>query len=117
MIEDVVQEDKCSFFHCFLESTESLLKAVSNSGLIETSETKCEFVKCKQAERWTGYSQKALYGYFVRSQDKNVDELASLYWLIKGDLTFETEGLLMAAQDQALTTRALQQVYSGSVDT
>ena len=56
-IEDVVQEEKCSFFHCFLESKESLLKAVSNSGLIETSETKCEFVKCKQAEQWTSYSR------------------------------------------------------------
>ena len=116
-IKDVVQEEKCSLFHYLLRSKESLLTAVFNSGLIETSERKCEFVKCKQSKRWTGYSQKALHGYFVRSRDKNVDELASSYWLTKGDLTFETEGLLIVAQDQALSTRALQQVYSGSGDT
>ena len=116
-IEDVVQEEKCYLFRYLLRSKESLLTAVFNSGLIETSETKCEFVKRKQSERWTSYSQKALHGNFVRSRDKNVDELASSYWLTKGELTFETEGLIMAAQDQALSTRALQQVYSGSGDT
>ena len=62
-------------------------------------------------------SQKALRGYFVRSWDENADELASSYWLTKGDLTIEAEGFLIATQDQALNIRAVQQVYSGSANT
>ena len=115
-VEDVVHEERCSLFHCLAKSKESLLKVAHDSGLIETSETKCEFVRRKQAERLTCYSQKALYGYFVRSRDENADELASSYWLTKGDLTFESEGFLIAAQDQALNTTTVQQVYSGSAN-
>jgi len=47
--------------------------------------------------------------YFVRSQDRN---MASVYWLTKGDLLIESEGLLMASQDQALHTRAVYSVSS-----
>jgi len=57
-------------------------------------------VKRKQSEQWTGYSQKALHSYFVRSRYKNVDKLASSYWHTKGDLIFETEGLLIAARNK-----------------
>ena len=42
--------------------------------------------------------------------------MASSYWPTKGDLTFESEGFLIAAQDQALNTRAVRQVYSGSAN-
>ena len=114
---DVLHKEKCSLFHYLVKSKESLLKVVYGSGLIETSETKCEFMQREQSEWLAFYLQKALYGYFVRSQDKNVSELANSYWLTKGDLTFETEGLLIAAQDQVLNTRAMQQVYSGSAST
>ena len=74
-VEDVVHEEKCSLFHYLAKSKESLLKVVHDSGLIEASETKCEFVRRKQAERLTCYSQKALHSYFVRSRDENADEL------------------------------------------
>ena len=36
------------------------------------------------------------------------------YRLTKGDLSMETEGFLLAAQDQALRTKALQNVFSPS---
>ena len=41
-------------------------------------------------------SQKALHGYFVRSCDRNVDEVASVYWLTMDDLALEKEGFLLA---------------------
>ena len=78
-----MHEEKWSLFRHFAKSKESLLKVVHDSGLIEASETKCEFVMRTQAERLICYSQKAFHGYFVRSRDKNADELASSYWLTK----------------------------------
>ena len=66
-------------FHYLKLSKESLLKVVHGSGLIETSETKREFMWHKQSEWLACYSQKALHSYFVRSWDKNVAELASSY--------------------------------------
>ena len=36
----------------------------------------------------------------------------SFNWLTKGDLSIESEGFLCAAQEQALSTRAMMQVYS-----
>ena len=78
------------------------------------SETKRDFILHKQLERFTCYSEKALHGYFVRSCDRNFDEMASVFWLTKCDLSIETEGFFLAAQDQAFRTRALQNVFSPS---
>ena len=91
--------------HCsitYLKSEEPLLKAVRISGLLSASETKKDFIQHQQLERLTRYSQKSLHGYFVRLCDSNFDEIASVYWLTKGDLSAETKGFLIAAQDQAL---------------
>ena len=110
-VEDVVAEEKCSLHYYLGKSGKPLLKAVMRS---VASESKRDFLQCRQTERISCYSQKALHGYFVRSLDSNYDEVMSLYWLTKGDLSMETEGLLFAAQDQALHIIALQLVYSNS---
>ena len=51
---------------------------------------------------------------FLMLCDRNFDEMASVYWLTKGDLSAESEGFLLAAQDQALYARVLQNVFSHS---
>ena len=81
------------------------------SGVVVSSETKKNFVARNQAERLAHYSSKALHGYFVGSCDKNFDKTTSFYWLSKGGLTFETEGLLLATQNQTLCTNAMQHIY------
>ena len=113
-VEDVVYEQKCSLFHYLYKNQEPLLTAVRVSCFISVSETKRDFIQHKQLERFTCYSEKAFHGYFVRSCDRNFDEMASVFWLTKGDLSIETEGFLLAAQDQALRKRALQNVFSPS---
>jgi len=65
------------------KSQELLLRAVAASGLVIASE---DFVQQQQCERYDDYFQKARHGCFVRSQDENLDTVASVYWLIKGDL-------------------------------
>ena len=111
-VEDVVHEEKCSLFHYLSKSQEPLLTAVRVSCLIGASETKQGFIRHKQLERFTCYSEKALHGYFVRLRNRNFNEMASVFWVTKGDLSIETEGFLLAAQDQVLHTRALQNVFS-----
>jgi len=31
----------------------------------------------------------------------------SFYWLVKGDLSLESEGFILAAQEQSISTRAM----------
>ena len=57
-------------------------------------------------ERW---KEKEMHGkYPKRLQDGDVDEEESNRWLKSAGLKSETEGLIVAAQDQALKTKYMQ---------
>jgi hypothetical protein len=53
-------------------------------------------------ERWEA---KRLHGQFKRSLDKGlIDKEQSYRWMKFGDIKGETESVIMAAQDQAVST-------------
>ena len=59
-------------------------------------------MKSKESEDWSG---KQLHGHFK----KETEDLSgvSWNWIRTGELKKETEGLIFAAQDQALRTNAV----------
>ena len=61
----------------------------------------------KRLERAEGWKNKPLHGQFLRQTEEIRDD-ATWDWLRKGDLKKETEGMITAAQDQALRTKALK---------
>ena len=58
-------------------------------------------------KRRNQYKEKPLHGQYVRSTEEIRDH-KSWNWLKRGTLKKETEGTLMAAQDQALRTNAIK---------
>lgn len=62
--------------------------------------------------------EKPLYGQFMRHLDKNfVNKKSSIQWLNGAGLKGETESLIMAAQNQALSTRYRQKkIFKQNVD-
>ena len=56
-------------------------------------------------ERW---QCKPLHGQYLRDIEGKIDKENTWCWLKIGDLKKETEGFIMAAQDQALRTNAIR---------
>ena len=61
----------------------------------------------KQSDRLEAWENKPLHGQFIR-QTKNIADRTTWNWMVNGELKKETEGLLTAAQDQALRTNAIK---------
>ena len=56
-------------------------------------------------ERW---QNKALHGQYLNDTDGKTDCEITWNWLKNGYLKKETEGFIMAAQDQAIRTNAIK---------
>jgi hypothetical protein len=49
---------------------------------------------------------RVMHGRYIRSMDRQlISEEDTFLWLLRADLTGETESSIIAAQDQALLTR------------
>ena len=65
--------------------------------------------KCATKQLSESWSQKPLHGkYPLRCQQADVDQTATHQWLKRSGLKAETEGFILAAQDQSLFTRNYQ---------
>ena len=88
-----------SLFKYVVTSSERLLQAVTDEKILDEGVTKQSI----RAERLTRYRNKALHRQFLEGTEE-VRDPDSWDWLKTGTIKKETEGLLTAAQDQALRT-------------
>ena len=86
-----------------------VMVSVAKEGLPlkEKTLTQKQLKEQKELERVEGWKYKPLHGKFLRQTEEIRDD-ATWDWLRKGDLKKETEGMITAAQDQALRTNAIK---------
>ena len=67
--------------------------------------------KNREERRRTEWKEKEMHGQYVRNLEDVIPNSAKLSWrwLVSQDLKRETEGLIIAAQDQALRTNYIKQ--------
>ena len=87
-----------------VNSEENLIRGVSAAETINTEDvlTSGEFKNQRAQELKQNWTEKKMYGQFVREMPENVDKDKTWQWLSKCDLKIGTEALLCAAQEQAI---------------
>ncbi len=112
-VEDCIAVEIQSLIKYLEKSEEPMLKAVVREQVLKEQRPNaaCDNI---QRDKWEKYKNKELHGKFIRDTEEERDEL-TWEWLKKGVIKKETEGLIMAAQDQALRTNAIKK-YIDKVD-
>ena len=103
-----VEEDRRSLVDYLTQSEEKLLQQVKEENLVGSEGNVADFRKEVKTERIERWHQKALHGQYIRNTDGLVNKEDTSSWLRKGRLKKETEGLIVAAQDQVLSTNAIK---------
>lgn len=107
-IAQSVEEDKRGLMDYITSSKEKVLSKVKQAKLINSEGMKKEFVKKMKAKKMAEWRSKPLPGQYVRETEKITKKEETYQWLISGQLKKETEGLIVAAQDQALRTNCIK---------
>ena len=103
-VEDCITTQRRGLYDYLKESKEDML----SGALKEEGETKEEFTKRKRDERKKTLHEGKLQGQFVE-KTRNIAHEFSGKWIRNGFLKKETEGMLFAAQEQALTKNQFNQ--------
>ena len=108
-IRECVEAEEHSLSKYIANTEEELLKAARSEGLLQAwdGHTEDQRKRRKQSDRLEAWENKPLHGQFIR-QTKNIANRTTWNWMVNGELKKETEGLLTAAQDQALRTNAIK---------
>ena len=107
-VKQTVEEEKRALNDYIKNSTENYVKEVTKEEIPKVQETKKEYHKQEintRKERWQG---KVRHGQYLKDIEGKVDCDNTWKWLTNGELKKETEGFIMAAQDQALRTNAIK---------
>ena len=112
-LKDTVREEELSFKDYVIKH--EILRAILKDTLKDSEETKKEYQQRREIDRIESYRNKPLRGQYTRmSNRQTIDEESTWLWLKKRDIKIETEGLLTAAQDQALPTNYLRSKYDSN---
>eukprot|EP00795_Rhopilema_esculentum_P015411 gene15411-biopygen4913 len=103
-LEEVVKLEELSLAFYLSKKEEKLLNEVVKEGLFRETEDPKERKRQNTAERKKQFEEKVLHGQFERGTKEIRDQKGTWLWLKNGYLKKETEGLIVAAQDQALRT-------------
>ena len=101
--EDCVEMEVKSLEEYVIASNERMLKAVEGEQILRGGKTKKEILEIREKN----FMEKPLHSQFSK-KTKELRAKESWNWLKKGRLKKETEGMLMAAQDQALRTNSIR---------
>ena len=105
-VERCIREEENSLGFYVANLEENLIRGVSAAETINTRETisTVEFKEQKAKELREKWSEKQMYGQFIRKTMEKVDKEKTWQWLSRGDLKVGTEALLCATQEQAIKT-------------
>ena len=95
-----------------------LITGVCASGTIETDGimNKMDFKRQRTQELEQKWTEKRMYGQFLREMPEKVDKNKTWDWLIRSDLKVETEALLCAAQEEAIRTNYVKHHIDRSIE-
>ena len=107
-IEECVVKESKSLYGYLGQTTEWMLQDALKEKVLDEEENLQDYKKRRQEEKIRDWKEKALHGEFVRQTADVVAGEDSRRWLRNGFLKKETEGLILAAQEQALRTNSIK---------
>jgi hypothetical protein len=110
-IEDMVEGEKLALRDYVDQKKDDLLiAALKQSGQhlkkLATDNPAKEYAQSREQAKYASWEEKQLHGQYIRTLPEEVCREATFQWLTKGRLKMGTEALVVAAQEQAINTRA-----------
>ena len=112
-IEECVNTEKRSLGQHLKNNEDEWLRNAWEEDLIIENEDPEIYKEETSKARMEGWKNKSMHGQFLR-ETKDLASSDTWQWLQRGELKKETEGMIMAAQDQALRTRYIQRAIDGA---